>query len=137
VGSREIVDLHVAGAKDDAAKLPVELVPPEAIEAIAEILDFGRQKYTEDGWKEVPNAYRRYTAAALRHIYAILRGELIDEDSGKPHVYHLACNAAFLCYLHKRGIACRPFPATSGADVPMPFPSAINPVRDCDDCNKR
>jgi hypothetical protein len=100
----------VLGAKDDSDKLPVELVPPEMIEAVAEVMDFGRQKYTEDGWKLVPDAYRRFTASALRHIYAILRGELIDEDSGKPHVYHFACDAGFLCYFHKRGIACQVFP---------------------------
>jgi len=101
--------LHRPGVKDDGAKLPVELVPTEMIEAVAEIMDFGRQKYTEDGWKSVPNAYRRYMGALLRHAYAILRGELIDPESGKPHVFHLACNVAFLCYFHKRGIACRPF----------------------------
>jgi hypothetical protein len=104
-----VVDLHTPGAKDDSAKLPVELVPTEMIEAVAEIMDFGRKKYTEGGWKTVPDAYRRYMGALLRHAYAILRGELIDKDSGKPHVYHLACNAAFMCYFHKQGVACRVF----------------------------
>jgi hypothetical protein len=102
-------NFHAPGAKDDSAKLPVELVPPEAIEAIAEIMDFGRKKYSEAGWKKVPHAYRRYMGALLRHAYAILRGEINDPETGKPHIFHLACNAAFMCYFHKRGIACRVF----------------------------
>jgi hypothetical protein len=102
-------NLHVPGAKDDGGKLPVELVPVEAIEAMAEVLAFGREKYTEDGWKSVPQAFRRYMAANLRHAYAILRGEVIDPESGLPHVYHMHCNTGFMCYFHKRGIACRVF----------------------------
>jgi hypothetical protein len=106
--------LHVHGAKDDLSKLPVELVPVEAIEAIAKVMDFGRKKYTENGWKSVPQAYRRYLGALLRHSYALLRGEVMDNDSGMPHIYHIACNAAFLCWFHDTQLVRHPFepPAT-------------------------
>jgi hypothetical protein len=107
-------DLHVAGAKDDSAKPPVELVPAEAIEAIARVMDFGRNKYVENGWKAVPQGFRRYLAALLRHAYALQKGEVLDPDSGLPHVYHIACNGAFLAYFHARGIACRPFEVEKG-----------------------
>jgi hypothetical protein len=102
-------DLHVPGAKDDSEKLPVELVPVEAIEAIATVMNFGRQKYTENGWKSVPKPFRRYLAALLRHVHALQKGEITDPDSGLPHIYHVACNAAFLVWFHETDMERCPF----------------------------
>jgi hypothetical protein len=98
----------VAGTKFDTNKLPVELVPAEAVEAIARVMDFGRKKYTENGWQTVPRGERRYFAAAYRHILAVQKTMpnldvlLADPDSGLPHLEHCICNLAFLMYLMAR-----------------------------------
>ena len=39
---------------------------------------------------------QRYRDALYRHWLAYLKGEQCDQESGLPHLWHLACNAAFL-----------------------------------------
>ena len=85
--------------KFDAGKSRIDLIPGEALEGVGEILAYGAAKYAEDSWKLVPDAEKRYRAALLRHMAAILRGEDRDPESGRLHIDHVACNANFLQYL--------------------------------------
>ena len=95
------LDPHQAGAKVDGGKLDLTLVPAELEEAVCRVLEFGARKYTRDGWRQVPDAPRRYFAAMERHIKAFKRGEDFDPDSGLHHLEHAACNVAFLLwFLH-------------------------------------
>ena len=84
-------------AKADAGKPRLTLVPPEIIWAIAEIREYGCRKYKDpENWKQVRP--QRYRDAMFRHLMAYLaayHGK--DEESGLPHLWHLACNVAFLC----------------------------------------
>lgn len=84
-------------AKHDEGKLDLTLVPRQIIWDIAAIREYGNQKYgSPDNWKEVEP--ERYRAAAFRHFLAYLDDPIgVDEESGKPHLWHLACNIAFLC----------------------------------------
>lgn len=87
------------GQKFDQGKPDYTLLEPLMLEAYTRVREFGNRKYEPDSWKSVPNAYRRYLAAALRHLIAELsdpRGK--DEDSGLPHIWHALCNLGFLCY---------------------------------------
>lgn len=88
-------------AKADAGKLRLTLVPTEIIRAIARIRMYGCQKYRDlDKWKRVEP--ERYRDAAFRHFLAYLDDpDSIDEESGLPHLWHLACNIAFLIALEK------------------------------------
>lgn len=84
--------------KYDKDKPRLDLVPPDAIIAIGEIMTYGINKYEEGGWKSV-EPYR-YRAALMRHIVEYLREPYgIDEESGYPHLWHIICNCAFLCEL--------------------------------------
>jgi hypothetical protein len=75
-----------------------------AVAGVIAVLGFGFRKYKKrNGWKEVPEAKRRYKDAMHRHLQAIERGELIDPESGKPHIDHVACNAMFLSQMHHEG----------------------------------
>ena len=41
---------------------------------------------------------QRYRDAMYRHMLAYLDDPKgVDEESGLPHLWHLACNVAFLC----------------------------------------
>ena len=91
-------------AKADAGKLRLSLVPTEIIRNIAVIREYGCKKYPEggkDNWKSVEP--ERYRDAAYSHMLAYIDDpQSIDEESGYPHLWHLACNVAFLCELEER-----------------------------------
>lgn len=81
--------------------LDISLVPIGIIGAIRETRLYGVRKYgTAESWRSVHPS--RYRDAAFRHFLAYLddpRG--VDEESGLPHISHLACNIAFLIELDK------------------------------------
>lgn len=84
-------------AKADTGKPKLTLVPRKIIFDIAKIREYGNAKYGDpDNWKIVSK--ERYRDAAYRHFMAYLDDpEGVDEESGLPHLWHLACNVAFLC----------------------------------------
>ena len=88
-------------AKADAGKLELDLVPRQIIRDIAAVRAYGTAKYHDpDNWKRVEK--RRYVNAMLRHTLAYLDDpDGVDEESGLPHLWHLACNVAFLCEMGK------------------------------------
>lgn len=88
-----------AGVKDDGGKLRFELLPWKALSGLVAVLTFGARKYSPNGWRLVPQAKERYTAALLRHLAKIQLGEKIDPETGLRHIDHLLCNAAFLAEL--------------------------------------
>lgn len=82
-------------AKADTGKPRPTLVPPSLIWAVAAIRGYGAQKYgSDDNWRKVEP--QRYRDALYRHWLAYLEGEGIDPESGLPHIWHCACNIAFL-----------------------------------------
>ena len=90
-------------AKADKGKLKLTLVPTEIIRDIAIIREYGNNKYPDggkDNWKSVEP--ERYRDAAYRHLLAYIDNPIgTDEESGLPHLWHLACNIAFLCEMEK------------------------------------
>ncbi len=82
--------------KYDEEKVRMDLVPLECVENVGKILTFGAKKYGDNTWQDLPNFWSRYKAALLRHLTAIDKGELIDPESGLPHIDHVLCNAVFL-----------------------------------------
>ena len=87
-------------AKADGGKIRPTLVPTGLIRAVAAVREYGCRKYSDpDNWKRVePDRYRD---ALYRHWLAYLEGETYDKESGLPHLWHLATNAAFLIELEK------------------------------------
>ena len=90
-------------AKSDAGKPKLTLVPQQIIWDIAKIREYGNKKYPEGGinnWKRVE--IERYRDAAYRHFLLYLADpKSVDEESKMPHLWHLACNIAFLCELER------------------------------------
>lgn len=86
-------------AKADYGKEKLTLVPRRIIHDICAIRMYGNEKYPDggpDNWKRVER--ERYRDAAFRHFLSYLddpQGK--DKESGFPHLWHLACNIAFLC----------------------------------------
>lgn len=88
-------------AKSDGGKPRPCLVPPEIIWAITYVREYGCKKYHDpENWKNIEP--ERYQNAAYRHFLAYLKDQNAkDEESGLPHLWHLACNIAFLIALEK------------------------------------
>ena len=87
---------HEAGAKLDAGKNRLGLVLGGfalALEEVGRVGTFGAAKYTENGWKSVPDGVSRYTDAMYRHLMQEAQGELIDPESGMFHAAQAAWNA--------------------------------------------
>ncbi len=81
--------------KSDAGKPQLTLVPTSLVRATAAVLEFGADKYERDGWRKVDK--QRYRDALYRHWLAYLDDpDGVDAESGLPHIWHLAANAAFL-----------------------------------------
>lgn len=82
-------------AKADAGKPRPTLVPVSLIEAVTAVRMYGNEKYHDpENWRQVEP--QRYRDALYRHWLVYLKGEKYDQESGLPHLWHLATNAAFL-----------------------------------------
>ena len=83
-------------AKADKDKPRPSLVPPALIDGVMRIREFGTARYGDpNNWRKVDAD--RYHDALLRHILAMWEDwKAVDPDSGMPHLWHAACNIAFL-----------------------------------------
>lgn len=87
--------------KHDGDKVRLDLVEPSLINAVGRVRTFGVKKYPdEQSWRKVSK--QRYIAATMRHFEAYRSGELLDSESGLPHLWHVACNIMFLIELEKK-----------------------------------
>ena len=86
------------GKKYDTGKTRYDLLPPEIMKEIAEILTFGAAKYGDNNWQKLEDFNNRYYAAMERHIQAWRMGEDFDPESGKHHLSHALTNVAFLVW---------------------------------------
>jgi hypothetical protein len=91
----------MSGVKFDQDKPRMDLLDARAIEQLALVLSFGAKKYAAHNWRK-GWAKSRLIAAALRHIFAYLRGENNDPESGLSHVAHAMCCCMFLLGLEHR-----------------------------------
>ena len=64
-----------------------------ALQEVGKVGTFGADKYTDDGWVNVPDGERRYTNAMLRHLLKEAEGEVDDPEIGLPHAACVAWNA--------------------------------------------
>lgn len=88
------------GAKDDAGKLHMDLLDAYAIEQLAAVATFGSVKYAPNNWRKGIKV-GRLLAAALRHLFAIMRGEDKDSETGLDHAAHAMCCCMFLIWTMK------------------------------------
>lgn len=102
------------GRKDDAGKVRIELIPPELIFAVGDILAFGANKYEDRNWERGMN-WSRVFGSLMRHLWAWWAGEKADAETGKSHLWHAGCCIAFLIAYEERKIGNDDRHKTSGA----------------------
>lgn len=90
------MSFKMTGVKYDSKKPDYSLIPPHALDDVAKVLTYGAQKYDRHNWKQLENLDTRYFAAAQRHLWAIQRGEILDEETGLHHAAHAICCMMFM-----------------------------------------
>ena len=86
----------------DTGKADWSLMPFEAVEEINKVLEFGANKYSAHNWKTGEGfKYTRVLNSLLRHVFAFMRGEDNDPESGLSHMAHAGCNVLFILYYLK------------------------------------
>ena len=98
--AKEISNIIRDKVKDTKGKAKLHLVPQQILYDIAEVREYGVNKYPEygeDNWKY--GDPKNYLDAAYRHLTKMVRDGIDskDEESGIEHYKHFATNAAFIC----------------------------------------
>ena len=90
------------GKRLNNGKLPMELVPPSMIFAVAAVLGKGAEKYSARNW-ERGMSWTTVYACLMRHILKWMSPfhSDIDEETGLSHLAHAACNIAMLIEYEK------------------------------------
>lgn len=88
-------------ARYNEGKLPMHLVPPDALKAMAAVLDVGAKKYALRNWEKGADYSVPY-ASLMRHLMAFWEGEDNDPETELPHLYHVIMNAAFLIRYYEK-----------------------------------
>lgn len=78
------------GVKHDQEKPDMSLLSSVALRKVAEVMTFGKKKYSAHNWRG-GIAYSRLIAACLRHITAYNGGEDKDPETGLSHLAHASC----------------------------------------------
>lgn len=95
----KLPDMKTSAVKFDDGKVDWSLVPFEALEGMAQVLEFGAKKYDRWNWTTGGGfKWTRILGSCLRHIFAFMRGEDNDPESGLSHISHAQCNLLFLAY---------------------------------------
>lgn len=113
-------------ARHNAGKTEYHLVPREAVDAIAEVLNYGASKYAERNWEKGGPLKVPYNSFE-RHKLAWLSGEDNDPESGLPHLSHMLANLAFLVTYTRRGIGEEFRPKREASRVPAKIANAHAP----------
>lgn len=83
--------------KDSKGKLFYE-IDWEFIEGMAKRMELNKQngKYDRFGWRDKGVDVTEMNQALIRHLIAILKGELQDDEQAYSHYYALACNSMLI-----------------------------------------
>jgi hypothetical protein len=73
------------------------LVHYKSLEPMVRVLEMGAKKYSPDNWKIGLNR-DEILESTMRHLTALMDGELLDKESGISHMAHIQCNAMFYNY---------------------------------------
>lgn len=81
-------------------KLEWSLIDFKQLEGMVRVLQFGAKKYDRDNWKKgLP--MRQQCESMMRHLVAIMSGEVRDKETGEYHWHCIQCNAMFMGHTYE------------------------------------
>lgn len=83
--------------QDKPSLANISMIPMEVLNEVGEVFKFGAAKYGTNNWR-IGFSWLRVSSAVLRHIFAWLRGESNDPESGYNHLSHAIAGLIFLIH---------------------------------------
>lgn len=83
------------GIKHDQEKPDMSLLSSIALTKLAQVMTFGKKKYSAHNWRGGIE-WDRVLSACMRHITAYNGGEDKDPETGLSHIAHAMCCLMFL-----------------------------------------
>jgi len=106
-GRDDLSDLNTSkpgeGARFNKGKRRFDLIPPDALAAVADLFTIGARKYAERNW-EKGMAYSNIIQSLDRHWNDFKAGIDRDPETGCLHITHVVWNAMALLTFMLRGI---------------------------------
>ena len=119
-------DKKLAGLRYDKNKVRLDLIPPEWVWGLGEVLTAGAKKYADRNW-EKGMKWSRVVGPLLRHLYKWGAGETYDKDTGCHHLAMVAWNALALMSYDLRNIGEKDIPSWGTDILERTKKNAINP----------
>lgn len=82
--------------KDNQGKPRLSLIPRQMIDDLIAVLEHGAVKYGDKNYLNCKTPNNTYTDALWRHLRSHENGEVIDPETGKPHLIHGIANLVML-----------------------------------------
>ena len=87
----------------DKDKLGLQwILSMSGIEDVAKVGDYGAKKYTQGNWRG-GSSWMRFAGSCARHLFRYISGELLDNESGLPHLAHCAYDCLILLTWAREG----------------------------------
>lgn len=83
------------------SKAPMELLPPNALEEIANVFGFGLGKHGRLGFQKGKLPYSTFISKIYRHLGQFNSGQDLDDESKANHIAAVGANAMMLLWLIK------------------------------------
>lgn len=66
---------------------------------MVKVLEYGASKYAAKNWMKPPEEGAiQHLNSMCRHLFALMAGEVYDDESELPHIGHIMANAMFYSY---------------------------------------
>ena len=91
VNASDIEELNNRSLRHNNGKPDYSLIPMAALAEVAKVLEYGASKYERGNWLK-PTSWEVSFACLQRHMSAWQAGEDNDDESGRSHIAHAACN---------------------------------------------
>ncbi len=93
----------VTGGEKGSKLARFDLIPPEALWALAEVYGKGAEKYSERNWQR-GYKWSLSVAALCRHLFQWIMGERYDKETGCHHLSQVAWHAFALYTFDMKGL---------------------------------